>query len=83
MSRCRRKLKRGFRTAIKHLDGVLFGQPEENGRQRIFWGCATGVLLAYVFWVTVLCDIGIPQRYDGYAYIGLLMFLGKLCLLYE
>lgn len=76
MSRRWNRLKRCARLGLAHIDGVLFGLDDEHRVARLVWGCVAGVLFAYVFWMSVLSDLGISERYDGMAYIGLLLFLG-------
>lgn len=71
------KLKRRAQYFVSHVDGVLFGRDDEHRVGRLVWGCLAGVLFAYGFWVSVLDDLGISQRYNGLAYGGLVIFLGK------
>lgn len=75
MSR-RSKLKKIAHYGVAHIDGVLFGLDDEHHVARLVWGCLVGVVFAYVFWMSVLSDLGIGERYDGLAFIALLLFLG-------
>lgn len=72
----RRRCARFGVTVVAHIDGVLFGLDGEHRVARSVWGCVAGLLLAYAFWMGVLSDLGVGKRYDGWAFGGLLLFLG-------